>query len=295
MLVHLNGQLVEHTRASISIFDRGFLFGDGVYEGLRSTADPAGRPRIIGERLHAQRLREGLAEARITGFNPDTISALTDELLRANSLVEAFIYWQITRGTPPGDAGPQRPRITKSPLTPTVVGFATPVTPVSECLLPEPKRVALRPDTRWTRGRLKSISLLGGVLAAIEADECGADDAIMHTNGVITEATATNVVLSSKGRYVTPSLDSAPMLAGVTRQLLIDADPRIIQKPVTMEELRAADEIMLVGTKTMVAAVTHLHHGAGFQPVGPARPGPAAMHLLSILRQAIARDVSTQR
>lgn len=272
----------------VSIFDRGFLFGDGVYEGLRTTADPAGRLRIIGEGYHAQRLREGLAEARIQGFDPDSIAALTDELLRANGLVEAFIYWQITRGTPPGAAGIQRPRVTKQGMKPTVVGFATAVAAVKDCLTPEAKRVALRPDTRWSRGRLKSISLLGGVLAAFEADELGADDAIMTRGELVTEGTATNVCLFSKGVFITPSLESAPMLAGVTRQLLIDADRAIVERPVTIDDLRSADEVMLVGTKTMVASVTHLDG----RPVGGGGVGPAATRLLATLREAIARDVS---
>jgi D-alanine transaminase len=143
-------------------------------------------------------------------------------------------------------------------------------------------------DTRWLRGRLKSISLLGNVIAALEADEQGDDDAILYRDGVVTEGTATNVFLWSRGRFVTPSLDSAPMLAGVTRRLLIDADPSIIEQPVTVEDLRAADEVMLVGTKTMVSAVTHIDRS----PVGSGRVGPASIRLLEALRRAIARDVA---
>lgn len=291
MLLHLNNQLIEHTRATVSVFDRGFLFGDGVYEGLRSTADDAGRPRIIGTSHHVDRMRAGLAEARISGFDPSTLPQLIDDLLRANNLIEAFIYWQVTRGTPPGDAGLQRPRVTRQRLTPTIVGFAVPVTPVKDCITPESKRVALRPDTRWSRGTLKSISLLGGVLAAFEADERGADDAILVRDRLVTEGTATNVFLFTQGRYVTPSLDSAPMLAGVTRRLLIDRDPSIIERPVSADDLRAADEVMLVGTKSMVTAVTHIDN----EPVGSGAPGPAARQLLAFLRDAIQRDVNAAR
>jgi D-alanine transaminase len=288
VLVHLNGQLVAPERATVSIFDRGFLFGDGVYEGLRTTAGPSGAPVIIGDTEHEERFAAGLREARIP-FDAARITGLTDELVRANGLVESFIYWQVTRGTPSGAAGPARPRVASRDTQPTVVGFATPVPAVSSYVTPELKRAAIRPDTRWLRGRLKSISLLGGVLAAYEADEQGADDAIMVRGGIATEGTATNLFLSIGGRIVTPSLDSAPMLAGVTRRLLIERDPSIVQRPVSEAELRAADEVMLVGTKTMVVSITHLD---GKQVGNGAHPGPAARVLLRTLVEAVRDDVA---
>lgn len=288
VLVHLNGQLVAPERASVSVFDRGFLFGDGVYEGLRTTAGPSGAPLIIGDTEHEERFAAGLREARIP-FDAARITALTDELVRANGLVEAFIYWQVTRGTPTGPAGPTRPRVAPRDTPPTVVGFATPVPAVSSYVIPEVKRAAVRPDTRWLRGRLKSISLLGGVLAAYEADEQGADDAIMVRGGLATEGTATNLFLSIGGKIVTPSLESAPMLAGVTRRLLIDRDPSIIQRTVTEDDLRGADEVMLVGTKSMVISISHLD---GRQVGGGTHPAPAASALLRELIEAIRDDVA---
>lgn len=295
MIVHFNSRLVPAHEAHVSVFDRGFLFGDGVYEGLRSTVAPDGSPRVIGLDLHVERLHAGLREARIGGFDASRLGPLTLELLEANALTEAFIYWQITRGTPPGDAGPARPRVPRGTLPPTVVGFATPVTPVAQCLAPELRRVALCTDTRWTRGHLKSISLLGGVLAALEADERGADDAIMERGGLVTEGTATNVFLLSRGRLVTPSLESAPMLAGVTRAMILRADPSIEQRPVRVEELRGAQEVMIVGTKTMVASVVSIDgRPVGTIPAGPSAPAPGAMRLLETLRRAIADDVREQ-
>lgn len=288
MLIHLNGELVEHARASVSVFDRGFLFGDGVYEGLRSTTAPDGSVRIIGERHHIARMKAGLAEARITAFDVDSLPRLIHELLRANGLVDAFIYWQVTRGTPPGDAGIHRPRVTKERYAPTVLGIATAITPLSECTEPESRTVATRPDTRWLRGHLKSVSLLGNVIAAFEADEQGADDAILIRDNLVTEGTATNVFIRSRGCFITPSLDSAPMLAGVTRRLLLDHVPTIVERPVTLDELRAADEIMLVGTKTMVAAVTRLDG----VPVNSGRVGPGSRELLALLLRAIERDLA---
>lgn len=287
MLVHLNGELIDHNAARVSVFDRGFLFGDGVYEGLRTTADDRGAPRLIGAAHHQRRLEEGLAESRIRGFDPAALESMTEALVRANGLVEAFIYWQITRGTPPGGAGPARPRVTKASFRPTVVGFAMEVPAVESYAEPEAKRCALIEDTRWLRGRLKSISLLGNVIAAYEADEAGADDAVLMRDGLVSEGTATNVFLAKRGRLITPSIESAPMLAGVTRELILAQDPSIESRPVGVEELREADEIMLVGTKTMVASVVMLDG----TPVGSGSVGPSARGLLATLRAAIARDI----
>lgn len=279
--MHLNNRLIPHEEASVSVFDRGFLFGDGVYEGLRSS-----RGAVIGLDRHGARMRAGLDEARIRGFDTERLGEICDELLGATGLRDAFIYIQVTRGVPDDPAA--RARVPKPGTPPTVFAYATPVTPIERCLAPEARTAALRPDTRWTRGHLKSISLLGGVLAAIEASEAGADDAIMHRDGVITEGTATNVFASIGGRIVTPALKCAPMLAGVTRALLMDADPSIEERPVTVEELRGADEVMLVGTRTMVAWVSKLD-GA---PIGRGGgPGPQSQRLLDLLRGAIERDI----
>ena len=120
MIVHLNGSLLDADAARISPFDRGFLFGDGVYEGLR-----ASRSHIIGLPEHVDRLRDGLAETRIAGFDPESLGPISHALLDANGLADAFIYWQITRGVPlPGQ--PLRQRVPGAG-PPTVFGYAAPL------------------------------------------------------------------------------------------------------------------------------------------------------------------------
>ncbi|MFN7021016.1 MAG: aminotransferase IV, partial [Phycisphaerales bacterium] len=103
MIVHLNGQLLPAEHARISPFDRGFVFGDGVYEGLRTVITPAGRPRVIGMGMHIQRMQRGLDEAGIA-WDAASIGPATTELLEANAFGvgsgrEACVYWQVTRGT----------------------------------------------------------------------------------------------------------------------------------------------------------------------------------------------------
>lgn len=296
LLVHLNGRLVPAAEAHVSVFDRGFLFGDGIYEGIRTEAG-----QIVGHDLHVERMRQGMAEMRLDvsphAFEPSALGYLTIELLEANGLRDAAVYWQVTRGAP-GPGEPLRQRVPGKSMRPTVFGYAIPAKPAAAYTTPETRRAALRPDTRWTRGHVKSIALLGGVLAAIEAEELGCDDAILVKGDQVVEGTATNVLFVPHGgdHVVTPSLTSAPMLPGVTRSLLMSADPTIEERPVTIEELASADEIMLAGTYTMVAAVTRLDN----RPVGRAAdrgfgPGPWATKLLKTLVEAIERDVHSPR
>lgn len=280
----------------MSVFDRGFLFGDGIYEGIRTEGGV-----VVGLEQHVERMRQGMEEMRLDVspycFDPSAMSYLTSELLEANGLRDAAVYWQVTRGTP-GPGEPLRQRTPGKSMRPTVFGYAIPAKPAAAHTTPDVRRAALRPDTRWERGHLKAIALLGGVLAAIEAEEAGCDDAILYKGDLVTEGTATNVLFVPKGgdHVVTPSLTSAPMLSGVTRILLMAADPTIEERPVTVEELLNADEIMLAGSYTMVAAITRLND----RPVGSAAErgyaaGPWATKLLRTLVLAIERDVHSPR
>ncbi|TVQ63521.1 MAG: D-amino acid aminotransferase [Phycisphaerales bacterium] len=286
MKVHLNGQLLDAAAARVSPFDRGFVFGDGLYEGLRAFD---GVPFAM--RLHIERLREGLRETRIEGFDPDSLAARTDELLRANALRDAFVYWQVTRGAPDVARAPTtqwRDRTAASPLAPTVFGYAVPLPGLDACAEPAARRITLRPDLRWLRGHVKSISLMGSVLGAYEALDAGCDDAVYQRDGFVTEGVATNVVVRTGDALVTPGVEGGRLLGGVTRRVLLAADPSIITRPVSVEELHGAQEVMLVGTSTMVAAATHID-GA---PVGDATPGEAARGLLRALVAAVRRDIA---
>jgi D-alanine transaminase len=288
MLVHLNSQLLPVDQARISPLDRGFLFGDGIYEGLRAFDG-----RVVAIDLHIKRMQAGLNTARIP-WDAARLATITDQLLAANNLKDAFIYWQVSRGQPaPGQ--PIRTRLLKGQITPTVFGYAVATPPLSAYEAPHSppsKTMAIVQDTRWLRGQMKSISLLGSVLAAIEADETGADDAILVRDGLVAETTSANIVLAvpradGTTELVTPSLESVPILAGVTRDLLIDAGARyglpISQRAVYLEELRSATEIMALGTLTMVTSVNKLDG----RPVGTGTPGPIARKLMEAMLKAI--------
>lgn len=284
MIVHLNGQLVPLAQAKVSPLDRGFLFGDALYEGLRSFDG-----RVVGMEMHVRRLANGLKEARIA-WDAARMDALTYELLKANSLKDAFIYWQVTRGTP-GEGDPVRARIPPADIRPTVFGYCVPAKGLETYHEVPTKKCITARDTRWSRGHVKSTSLLGGVLASLEADERGAEDAILLREPLVAEGTSANVLLAipdGRGvRLVTPSMESVSILAGVTRDILIREVPTIEQRPVHVLELGKASEIVLLGTLTMVTAVTELDG----KPVGNGRAGPEAKRLMDALVRAIRAGV----
>ncbi|MBX9736446.1 MAG: aminotransferase class IV [Phycisphaerales bacterium] len=277
MLIELNGELVEHDRAHVSVFDRGFLFGDGLYEGLRAFTH-RGRRRLIAGALHVARLQAGLDEAGIE-LDASRLLTSTDRVLDANGVSDAFVYWQVTRGTPPLHHGPVRSRIAVSGYRPTTMVYAQPLPPLAfdgPASEPACKRVSLQPDDRWSRGHVKSISLLGNVLGALagvrDQGEDGAAETLLFRpgpdGGLLSEGTYTNVLIAlnrpgvtSSGdplddvELVTPSLSSVPILNGVTREVLLRIEPRIVERAVTVGELRRASEVVLLGTTTMVTRV----------------------------------------
>lgn len=285
MIIHLNGQLLPPAQATISPLDRGFVFGEGVYEGLRSFDG-----RVVGCQHHEERMRRGLEECRIA-WDPGRLEDMTRDLLAANGMRSAFIYWQVSRGAPLPDQ-PIRSRVPAGPMTPTVMGFCTPQPELESYATPATLVAAVRPDTRWTRGALKSTSMLGNVLATLEAHEAGCQDAILVRDGYVGEGTCANVVLAVPRRdgsieLATPSLESAPILPGVTRALLLDWMPDLVSRPVRVEELAKASEVMLIGSTAMVTAVTHLDGRA----VGTGKSGPQALRMLRSLVDCIKADL----
>jgi D-alanine transaminase len=172
------------------------------------------------------------------------------------------------------------------------LGYCTPQPPIEHYTTPPTVTAITRPDTRWLRGHLKSTSLLGNVLASIEAQEGGAQDAILTRDGLVTEGTATNVIIALPGsggqvELATPSLESVSILAGVTRALEVEHGPGITCRPVRVEELARASEIMLLGSTSMVTSVVRLDG----KPVGDGRPGPQAHRLLASLVGTIRADL----
>lgn len=207
MTVYLNGSFLPAAEAKVGVFDRGFLLGDGVYEGVRAFS---GVPMWTDR--HVARMKDGLYQAGIKA-DPSDLVEVSRKLLRLNGLPDAFLYWQITRGEP-SSSQPVRSRIPAGDMKPTVFAYASRTRPVAYYRQTVPTvKASVMQDIRWLRGRLKSTSLLGNVLSALHANEHDASEAIMLRDGFVAEACACNVILalptaSGSTELVTPSLES---------------------------------------------------------------------------------------
>lgn len=288
MLAYLNGEYLPAEQARISPFDRGFLFADGVYEAVRSGPALAGLsgPRFIGMNRHVRRLTRSLRELGID-FDARRLAAVSAELVKRSGIEQALIYFQVTRGTPDQ---PGRTHVPPAGLRPTVFAFVRPAAPV-DFVNPRPliKKCVTLPDLRWLRCDIKSVSLLGNMLASRDAAAAGVDEAILLREGVnggrtVSEGALTNVlIVTSNGELATAPLEPRTVLPGITREILLDLDSTIDQRTVTEAELRSAREVMLLGTTASVTSVTHLDG----KPINGGQPGPAAQRLAQVLARAI--------
>ncbi|VAX35723.1 D-alanine aminotransferase [hydrothermal vent metagenome] len=286
MLVYLNGSILPAADARVSVFDRGFLFGDAVYEGIRAFS---GWVRHLDD--HAKRMQQGLDEAGIR-WDAQHLHDLCGPLLDANGLRDAFLYWQVTRGTPkPGQ--PVRARLAEADIEPTVFGYCVPQPGVDALREPTVCSAVTVPDLRWHRGHIKSTALLANIITAMTATQAGGDEAIMLRDGFVSESCSTNVfavVRTPEGLELrTPPVEGMSILPGVTRQIILDTCPEAKVAPISAAQLAEAEEVFLTGTLTTVKSVVQLDG----HPVGTGTPGPLARRVLDrytiYLREQIAQ------
>jgi D-alanine transaminase len=252
--VYLNGEFVDKQRAVISVDDRGFVFGDGIYEGVRGIGG-----RLFEWDAHAARMIDGLAGLRIA-FGPERVAELesvSERLLRDNGLTdgEAFIYLAVTRG-----AAPRMHHFPPPCTPPTVFVSASKFTPQRERLQHGAKAITFE-DMRWSRCDWKTVNLIGSVLARQAAAEAGVFEAILVRDGVVTEGAATTVFAVQDGVVRTHPL-SHRILPGVTRMVVLDCARQLSiavrEEAVTEAELKRAGEVFLCGTMTDITPVIEL-------------------------------------
>jgi len=252
-LIFVDGKFLPKSKAVVSVFDHGLLYGDGIFEGIRAYGGNVFR--LVD---HINRLYDSAKAIHLK--IPMTKHEITEavlESLRKNQLRDAYIRLVITRGT--GDLGVD-PNLCK---TPTVFIIAEPMASV---LGPsEPKVVKLmvssyrRDSVDATSHEIKSLNYMNSILAKIEASSAGADDAILLDHrGFVSEASVSNIFLVKNRKVVTPST-AAGILHGITRERLIrlcfDLGLDVAERDVTPFELSGADEVFLVGTKSEIVAV----------------------------------------
>lgn len=287
MLAWVNGELVPEERAQVSVLDRGFLFGDGVYELVRYF-DGHG----VALDLHVARLARSLELARIDGFDATRLGAIARELMRANGLSDASVYLQVTRG-----AGATRSHMPQPGLAPTVVALASATPALGTFTAPDALRAIVRPDLRWHRCEIKTVSLAGNILSLLEAQAAGADECILVRGGLVGEGAYTNVAIVTGGTVVTCPLGdgAAPVLHGTMRCWMLEAAreagvPHEVRR-VREDELRTADEVLVQSSRRLVAGVVELDG----RRVGDGAPGPACRTLFAAMRARIEREVASAR
>jgi len=270
-IAHFNGKLLPLDEIHVSPLDRGFIFGDGVYEVIPVYA---GAP--LRAREHFERLQRSMDEIGLR--NPHSVDewiALTQELL-AHHPGNQSVYIQVTRGAPT-----KRDHVIPKGLQPTVFMMCYPLASPSREAIENGVACITARDFRWEKCHIKSTSLLGNVLARqLSADE-GATETILLRDGMLTEASASNVFVVKDGVVAAPPRDHL-ILLGITYDLLVklasEGAIRLEIRPITEAELRAADEVWLSSSTKEVLAVTTLDG----KPVGGGKPGPAfrRMHAL---------------
>ena len=282
-LVYLDGEFLERSKAVVSVFDHGLLYGDGVFEGIR-----AYNGNVFRLPDHIDRLYDSAKGIRLK--IPITKHEMTEavlETIRRNELRDAYVRLVVTRGA--GDLGVD-PALCKSP---TIFIIAEPMASV---LGPREPRVIKAILSSYRRDRVdatshevKSLNYMNSILAKIEATGAGADDAIMlDPRGFVSEATVSNIFLVKNRKVATPSF-GAGILHGITRDRVIrlcsDLGLDLQERDITPFELNTADEVFVVGTKSEILAVGAVN-GA---KVGSGGAGPVTKRLFQEFSKLVLR------
>ena len=271
--VFVDGSFVPFEDAKISVMDRGFLFADGIYEVAAVL-----NGRLVDNEAHLARLDRALSEIRIPNpYSAAEWTRLQEELVRRNNLNEGLVYMEVTRGVAERDFG-----FPASGTRPTVVMFTQAKTirhaPQAEIGI----AVVTVPDLRWKRRDIKSVGLLGQVLAKQAAIEAGAGDAWMIEDGYVTEgSSSTAFIITADKRIVTRPLSNS-ILPGITRvavmKLAREAGLTVEERLFTIEEAHAAAEAFITSASSIVMPVVQIDG----RPLGSGRPGPLALRLRAL-------------
>jgi D-alanine transaminase len=276
-IVYVNGRFCPIEEASIPIMDRGFLFGDGIYE-VTAVLDG----KFVDNVPHLERLDRSLKAIGIR--NPHTLPewvAIQRELVTRNGVAEGSVYIEVTRGVY------EREFTCPSDIAPTVVMFTQTRNLRNNPSANSGVAIITVPDLRWARRDIKSTALLAQVLAKQAAKEAGVAEAWMVENGFVTEgASSTAFIITPAREIVTRPLSNA-VLPGITRQTVMQLARKygltLVERLFTVEEAKAAQEIFFTSATTFVMPVTSIDG----EIVGGGQPGPLARDLRKLYLDAI--------
>ncbi|WP_059412341.1 D-amino acid aminotransferase [Cupriavidus basilensis] len=276
-IVYLNGELTPLSEARVPVLDRGFIFGDGVYEVVPIYG---GRPFRLPQHL----ARLARSQETIGIPNPHTEAewmALIDRVVKANGLSDQMVYIQVTRGVA------RRAHAFPREVTPTVLIMTNPMTPPSAQMREQGVVCVTQEDKRWLHCQIKSTSLLGNVLAAQNAAEHGVTESIQFRDGFLTEASSSNVWIVTQGRVSAPPKDNL-ILEGIRygwmEELCARLDISLEARRIAREEVFAADEVLLTSASKEVLPVVAIDG----KTIGAGVPGPVFKRLYAAYQEAKA-------
>ena len=286
---HLNGEITTLPEARVSPLDRGFIFGDGVYEGISVYGRGGQTPRPFRFEQHMARLERSLRETRIPNpHTPEQWRQIALELIAAYAQApdalrpqpqDWFYYLQVTRGVALRDH-PMLPG-----LTPTVFATCLPLTPPTLAQRTQGVACVSADDFRWKKAHIKSISLLGAVFARQISFEQGALETVMFRDGFLSEAAASNVWVVKDGQVMGPPKDHLVLEGiryGLIEELCRGAGIGFELRRIAKAEVLAADELLLSSATKEVLPITRLDD----QPVGKGQAGPVYQKLYAAYQQA---------
>jgi D-alanine transaminase len=278
-IIYLNGEYLPLEQAAVSVEDRGFLFGDGIYEVVRLY-----NGRIFQLEAHLRRWVHSAKGAQLPLLN--TVSELPGILTRLkelNNLQDSEIYIQYTRG----NAHPRTHAFPKETF-PTLLAMPVELHPPSAETYAHGASAITVPDLRWQRCDIKSIMLLPNVMAKQQAREQGAFEAILVRDGWVTEGSSTNILAVLEGQLTTHPLNGH-ILGGITRQVVLSLANALgiaaREKAFTVEQMYAASEVFLTSTTSEVLPITRIDG----RPIGDGRPGPVTRRLYDAFLQETKR------
>jgi D-alanine transaminase len=273
--VYVNGTYLPEEDAKISIFDRGFLMADGVYEVTS----------VLGGKLvdfagHCRRLARSLAELDMAApVTEDALLAIHRELVAVNGVTDGMVYLQVTRGSP-GDRDFAFPDPATTPSTLVLFTQSKPGLAENPAATVGMRVISI-PDIRWGRRDIKTVQLLYPSMGKMMAKKAGCDDAWMVEDGFVTEGTSNNTYIVRGNRIITRHL-SSDILQGITRtavlRLAAEAQMKVEERPFTIDEAKAADEAFFTSASAFVMPVVEIDGAA----LGTGTPGPVTARLRGI-------------
>lgn len=279
--VIVGGEIVERGLATVDIEDRGYQFGDGVYEVIRVY-----NGKMFTAKEHLNRLQESAEKISIQlPYQPSELEEMLQGLIEKNELSNGIIYMQFTRGASPRNhAFPHN-------VAPTFVAYTRKVErPVSS--MQEGVKAIFFEDIRWLRCDIKSLNLLGNLLAKQKAVEAGCFETIQHRGDIVTEGSSSNVAIVKNGTVITHPANNL-ILNGITRQKVKQVCEQnqipFEEKEYTVEEVLQADEIFLSGTTVEVTPIVEVEE----KKISGGIPGEVTKKLQQLLKDEIEKVCGT--